>query len=59
MLIEYMDKTMRKAVYEKLEDGTYSGKIPQCPGVIAFGFTLYGCREELRDVLEGWLYITS
>jgi predicted RNase H-like HicB family nuclease len=29
MLIEYMDKTMRKAVYEKLEDGTYSGKIPQ------------------------------
>ena len=36
MLIEYINKTMRKAVYEKLEDDTYSGKIPQCPGVIAF-----------------------
>jgi len=36
MLIEYINKAMRKAVYEKLEDGTYSGKIPQCPGVIAF-----------------------
>ncbi len=57
MLIEYIDKTMRKAVYEKLEDDTYSGKIPQCPGVIAFGETLYQCQEELRSALEGWLLI--
>ena len=40
MLIEYLTKAMSKAVYEKLEDGTYSGKIPQCPGVIGFGETL-------------------
>ena len=57
MLIEYINKTMRKAVYEKLEDDTYSGKIPQCPGVIAFGETLYQCQEELRSALEGWLII--
>ena len=57
MLIEYINKAMRKAVYEKLEDGTYSGKIPQCPGVIAFGETLYPCQEELRSVLEGWLIV--
>jgi len=57
MLIEYLTKAMSKAVYEKLEDGTYSGKIPQCPGVIGFGETLYQCQEELRSVLEGWLIV--
>jgi predicted RNase H-like HicB family nuclease len=57
MLIEYITQAMRKAVYEKLEDGTYSGKIRQCPGVIAFGETLYQCQEELRSVLEGWLIV--
>jgi len=57
MLIEYISKAMTKAVYEKLEDGTYSGKIPQCHGVIAFGEKLYQCQEELRSVLEGWLIV--
>ena len=57
MLIEYINKAMAKAVYEKLEDSTYSGKISQCPGVIAFGETLYQCQEELRSVLEGWLIV--
>ena len=57
MLIEYISKAMTKAVYEKLEDGTYSGKISQCHGVIAFRETLYHCQEELRSVLEGWLII--
>jgi predicted RNase H-like HicB family nuclease len=57
MLIEYVNKAMSKAVYEKLGDDTYSGKIPQCPGVIAFGETLYQCQEELRSVLEGWLIV--
>jgi predicted RNase H-like HicB family nuclease len=57
MLIEYINRAMSKAVYEKLEDNTYSGKIPQTPGVIAFGETLYQCQEELRFVLEGWLIV--
>ena len=57
MLIEYINKAMTKAVYEKLEDGTFSGRIPQCPGIIAFGETLYQCQEELRSTLEGWLIV--
>jgi len=57
MLIEYINKAMSKAVYEKLEDGSYAGRIPQTPGVIAFGETLYQCQEELRSVLEGWLIV--
>ena len=43
MLIEYINKAMGKAVYEKLEDGTYCGKILDCPGTIAFANTLYDC----------------
>ncbi len=57
MLTEYVDKAMSKAEYEKLEDGTYYGKIPQCLGTIAFGKTLYECQNELESVLEGWLIV--
>ena len=32
MLTIYIHKAMSKAAYEKLEDGTYSGEIPDCPG---------------------------
>jgi len=48
---------MSKAVYDKLEDGSFSGKIPQRPGVVAFGETLYQCRQELISSLEGWLIV--
>jgi len=57
MLIEYINKAMSKAAYDKLEDGSFSGKIPQCPGVVAFGETLYQCRQELISSLEGWLIV--
>ncbi len=57
MLIEYIDRAMSKATYDKLEDGSFSGKIPQCPGVVAFGTTLYECQQELRSSLEGWLIV--
>ena len=57
MLIKYINKAMSKAVYDKLDDASYSGKIPQCPGVIAFGETLYQCQQELESFLEGWLIV--
>jgi predicted RNase H-like HicB family nuclease len=57
MLIEYINKAMSKTIYEKLEDGTYSGKIPQTPGLIEFGETLYQCQEELKSALEEWLIV--
>ncbi len=57
MLIEYINKALSKAVYDKLEDGTFFGKIPECPGVLAFGKTLFECQNELRSVLEGWLIV--
>ena len=57
MLLEYVDEAMAKAVYDKLEDGSYCGKIPQCPGVVAFAETLYRCERALRSSLEGWLIV--
>ncbi len=57
MLIKYIDNAMSKAVYDKLEDGSFSGTIPQCPGVIAFGETLYQCEQKLKTSLEGWLIV--
>jgi len=57
MIVKYIDRAMSKAVYDKLDDGTFSGKIPICPGVIAFGETLYQCEQELKASLEGWLIV--
>lgn len=57
ILTEYLDQAMAAAVYEKLEDGTYAGRIPPCPGVVAFGATLRECEQELRSVLEDWVLL--
>ena len=57
MLIDYIDKALSKAEYDKLDDGSFSGRIPECPGVIAFGKTLFECQKELESVLEGWLIV--
>ena len=46
VLAEYMDQAMAQAVYDKLEDGTFTGRIPSCKGVVAaFGATLRDCES--------------
>jgi predicted RNase H-like HicB family nuclease len=57
ILSEYVEKVMAQAVYDKLEDGTFAGKIPPCKGVIAFGRTLRECEDELHSTLEDWILI--
>ncbi len=57
ILTEYMDQAMARAVYDKLEDGTFSGRIPQCKGVVAFGKTLRKCEDDLRSTLEDWILV--
>ncbi len=57
MLIDYINKALNKALYDKLEDDTFFGKIPDCPGVVAFGKTLFECQNELKSALEGWLIV--
>lgn len=55
MLTRYIDEAMKQAVYEKLEDGTYWGEIPTCPGTNAYAQSLSACQVELREVLEEWI----
>lgn len=55
ILSEYVERAMQRASYDKLEDGTYSGIIPECRGVVAFSETLRGCEAELQSVLEDWI----
>lgn len=57
VLSEYVERAMEHALYDKLDDGTYSGAIPQCRGVVAFSETLRGCEVELQSVLEDWILI--
>ena len=53
----YIDMVLSRAEYDKLEDGTFSGRIPDCKGVIAFGKTLPECENELQSTLEEWIFI--
>ncbi len=57
ILSEYLDRAMAQAEYDKLEDNTFSGRIPSCTGVIAFGATLRECEGELQSTLEDWLLV--
>ena len=57
ILTGYLESALSQAEYEKLEDGTYSGRIPSCKGVIAFGKSLRECEEELRSTLEDWVLV--
>lgn len=57
ILSDYISKALSQAVYEKLEDGTYAGKIPECTGVLAFGNSLRECEEDLQSTLEDWVLV--
>jgi predicted RNase H-like HicB family nuclease len=57
MLTAYIQAAMRRAQYEILEDGSYYGEIPGFQGVYANADTLAACREELQEVLEGWIVL--
>ena len=50
-----MNSLLAYAVYDKLDDGTYAGRIPQCKGVIAFETTLRKCEDKLHSTLEDWI----
>ena len=57
VLSEYIERAMAQAIYDKLEDATFAGRIPSCKGVIALGTTLHECEEELRSTLEDWILL--
>ena len=57
ILSDYLENALAQAEYDKLEDGTFFGRIPACKGVVAFAATLRECEAELRSVLEDWVLV--
>ncbi len=57
ILSDYVAEALALATYDKLEDDTYAGKIPECVGVVAFGATLRECENNLRSTLEDWIWL--
>jgi hypothetical protein len=53
ILSDYMSQLMAHAVYDKLDDGTFSGRIPERKGVLVFGAALRVCEDELRSESRG------
>jgi predicted RNase H-like HicB family nuclease len=58
MRTKYIQAAMRQARYEILpDDGSYYSEIPGFDGVYANTDTLQACRDELEEVLEGWILL--
>ncbi|MBF0201416.1 MAG: type II toxin-antitoxin system HicB family antitoxin [Desulfamplus sp.] len=57
ILTGYIDGAISKAEYDKLDDGSFYGRIPGCKGVIAFERTLRECEDELQATLEDWIFV--
>lgn len=58
MLTQYIQAAMRQAKYEILsDDGSFYGEIPGFQGVYSNAETLEECREQLAEVLEGWILL--
>ncbi|MEK6755559.1 MAG: type II toxin-antitoxin system HicB family antitoxin [Bacteroidota bacterium] len=57
MLTNYISAALKKAKYETLEGGTVYAEIPELQGIWAEGKTVEECRNELVEVIEGWLFL--
>ena len=56
-LTDYINSALAEAEYDKLEDGSFVGRVPKCKGVIAFAKSLRKCEDELRSTLEDWIFV--
>jgi predicted RNase H-like HicB family nuclease len=57
MLSDFINVALRYAKYEILENGRVYAEIPELRGVWAEGKTVEECRNELIEVIEGWLFL--
>lgn len=57
ILTDYVSQLLAHAVYDKLDEGMYAGRISQCRGVVVFGATLRECEDELHSTLEDWILV--
>ena len=58
MITEYIEAALARATYEIIQDEEpYYGEIPGLQGVWASGKTLEECRQDLKEVIEGWIIV--
>ena len=59
MIVEYIEKALEHAHYELIEDKEpFYGEIKDLPGVYATGKSLEECRNNLKEVIEGWIILS-
>jgi predicted RNase H-like HicB family nuclease len=59
MISEYIEQALVKAHYEMIDDSEpFYGEVEELPGVYATGKTLEECRNNLKDVIEGWIIVS-
>lgn len=60
MLTEYVQEALKRAHYEMIDDPDepFYGQVTELPGVWATGTTLEACRDNLKDVVEGWILLS-
>ena len=60
MICEYVQAALQRARYELIEDEEpFYGEVPELPGVWATGKTLEECRQQLAEVVDGWVLVLS
>jgi len=58
LIVKYINAALSHAHYEIIKDKEpYYGEISQLQGVWATGTNLEECRENLAEVIEGWIII--
>mgnify|MGYP001768262601 CR=1 FL=1 len=55
MFAEYIKAALSRANYKILDNGEYVVTVPGLQGVWATGKTIEGARDELVEVIEGWI----
>lgn len=59
MLTEYVEEALKRARYELIDDKEpYYGEVAELKGVWATGKTLEECRNNLKEVIEGWIILS-
>ncbi len=58
LIVEHIEAALGHARFETIpDDGPMFGTIPEFPGVWANAQSVEECRDELAEVLEGWLLL--
>jgi predicted RNase H-like HicB family nuclease len=57
MITKYIAKALARAVYEPIEKGAFGATVRGLRGVLATGFSVEQCRQNLAEVVEEWLLV--